>query len=90
MWRGSEFSHSGRQQTAKKKLYLKLEFEFERLLSEVTHHAQDRVQGEGDVGCCGSTEVDGWSEGLKVKHSLQRLVRGSTVALLTGQFTQAR
>lgn len=67
---------------------MKLEFEFERFLSEVTHHAQDRVQGEGEVGCCGSTEVDGWSEGLKVKHSLQRLIRGSAVALLAGQFTQ--
>lgn len=65
-----------------------LELEFERFLSEVTHHAQDRVQGEGDVGCCGSAEVDGWSEGLTVKHSLQGLIGGSAVALLTGQFTQ--
>lgn len=66
---------------------MKFEFEFERFLSEVTHHAQDGVQGEGDVGCCGSTEVEGWSEGLKVKHSLQRRVRGPAVALLTRQFT---
>lgn len=53
-----------------------------------THHTQDSIQGEGDVGYRGVTEVDGWSEGLEVKHSLQRLISGSTVSLLTGQFTQ--
>lgn len=53
-----------------------------------TYHAQDGIQGEGDVGYRGVTEVDSWSEGLQVKHSLQRLMSGSTVSLLTGQFTQ--
>lgn len=53
-----------------------------------THHAQDSIQGEGDVGYRGVTEVDGWSEGLEVKHSLQRLIGWSAMSLLTGQFTQ--
>lgn len=52
-----------------------------------THHPKDCIQGEGDVGDGGVTEVYGWPEGLEVKHSLHGLVGWTTVAIVTGQFT---
>ena len=50
-----------------------------------THHPQHSIESEGDVGYCGVAEVDCRSEGLAVQHSLDGLMGGTTVTLLTGQ-----
>lgn len=53
-----------------------------------THHPEDGVQGEGEVGDGGAAQVHNWPEGLEVKHGLHRLVAWTALAFFTNQLTE--